>query len=208
MKNFSELNIVGLTGMSGAGKTLAAEVFLKHNYIVINCDKLARDVVSKNSPCLNEIAANFGSAVINADGTLNRREVAAAIFSSDQKRLLLNSIMYPYIIYKVISEIAKESENGNTNFLIDAPTLFESGADGLCGSVVSIVADREICEKRIIARDNISAQQAKARLDSQNGEDFFRKHTDFCVCNNSTHDFMESAVTDIAAKLADNKEAQ
>lgn len=183
--------------MSGAGKTTVSEVFKDCGYEVINCDTVARQVTEKGTACLREIGENF-EGVINPDGTLDRKKLGAVVFSDREKLGKLNGIIYPYITYKVIKMI----ENTDNNYiLLDAPTLFESGIDYICDGVVSVVCDRELSVKRIMARDNISQKAAESRLSSQYDKDFYIGKSSFCIENNGTADSLIKKAEETAQQI-------
>ena len=173
--------IYGLTGMSGAGKTTVCEEFSRSGFDIINCDMIAREVVEKDTPCLDEIKQKFGGEVITADGELDRKVMGNIVFNDKAKLLLLNNTIYPYITYEVIQRIER-SDSGYV--LLDAPTLFESGIDYICDGVVSVICDREISLKRIMARDGIDRKAAESRLKSQHDAEFYKSRSDFCIENN------------------------
>lgn len=178
-----KVKVIGLTGMSGAGKSTACKLFKSEGFDVIDCDLICRKIVEKGKPCLCEIAKVFGTSVLNEDGSLNRAETGRIIFSDEGKRRQLNGIMYPYVSYIVISTIFKMDKGF---MLLDAPTLFESGIDSICDSIVSIVADKEILLSRIESRDFISREQAADRLASQHDTVFFSERSDHIVENNGS----------------------
>ena len=173
--------IYGLTGMSGAGKTTVCEEFSRSGFDIINCDMIAREVVEKDTPCLDEIKQKFGGEVITADGELDRKVMGNIVFNDKAKLLLLNNTIYPYITYEVIQRIER-SDSGYV--LLDAPTLFESGIDYICDGVVSVICDREVSLKRIMARDGIDKNAAESRLKSQHDAEFYKSRSDFCIENN------------------------
>lgn len=175
------VKVIGLTGMSGAGKSTACSVFKAAGFDIIDCDRICREIVEKGRPCLNEIAASFGNTVLTENGELDRTEMARVIFGNTDKRLLLNGIMYPYVSYIVIKSVLKTK---NSFTVLDAPTLFESGIDDICDFVVSVVAQRETLISRIMNRDNISREAAENRLRSQQTAEFYRERSDFIIENN------------------------
>lgn len=177
------VKVIGLTGMSGAGKSTACSVFKAAGFDIIDCDRICREIVEKGRPCLNEIAASFGNTVLTENGELDRTEMAKAIFGNTDKRLLLNGIMYPYVSYIVIKSVLKTK---NSFTVLDAPTLFESGIDDICDYVVSVVAQRETLISRIMNRDNISREAAENRLRSQQTAEFYRERSDFIIENNGS----------------------
>lgn len=174
---------VGLTGMSGAGKTTVSECFARAGYHVINCDKTARDAAKRGSPLIKRLADEFGKDVVNADGELNRGLLADRAFSSRESTEKLNSLMLPYIV----SMIKKQIANANSEYvLLDAPTLFESGADKLCDCTVAVTADRDLCAARIVARDGITVQQANDRLSVQHSSEYFAENCTYVIINNGS----------------------
>ncbi|MCM1334508.1 MAG: dephospho-CoA kinase [Bacteroides sp.] len=178
--------VVGLTGMSGAGKTTACAVFRECGYAVVNCDETARRVTEAGKPALREIAAYFGGEILFADGTLDRRRLGRRVFSDAAARLALNKIIYPYISYEIVVGVINYIDRGERLILLDAPTLFESGADALCDRVVTIVAARESCIARITARDRLTEREAADRLSSQLSAEEYRLRSDHCIENNGT----------------------
>lgn len=195
--------IIGLTGMSGAGKSTACRLFSELGYDVIDCDKVSRDVVEKGRPALREIADEFGREYINEGGTLNRRKLGSLVFSDSDKRLKLNSIIYPYIIDEVMRTVNHLVDNGSDRILIDAPTLFESGLDSACDYIVSVVADIDDCIGRITARDNITEKQAKDRLSSQFSAEFYDERSDYCVKNDGSVDDLKRKIREISERLGE-----
>lgn len=173
--------IVGLTGMSGAGKTTVSNRFLHAGYHVINCDETARDAVKIGSPLLNSLSSEFGIDIINSDGSLNRELLASRAFATAQRTAALNKIMLPYIVGMISREIDSVS---NDRILLDAPTLFQAGADRLCTCTVAVVAERDKCMERITKRDGLTDEQANARLNSQFSADYFEENCTYVICNN------------------------
>lgn len=200
--------IVGLTGMSGAGKTTACAVFRECGYAVADCDRIARQVTGRGRPALREIARRFGAEYLNPDGSLNRRALGALVFSSEADRLALNGLIYPYISYEMIRLVISYIDRGFRLVLLDAPTLFESGTDTLCDRIVCVVSERENCIRRIAARDALSLEQAADRLDSQLPAEFYRSRSDFCVENNGTEEALRERVRAVAEQIGRAKDDQ
>ncbi len=193
--------LVGLTGMSGAGKTSACAVFREHGFAVVNCDLAARAVTEPGKPALREIAGRFGGEYLQEDGSLNRRGLGSLVFSDKAARLALNEIIYPYISYEMIVRVISYINRGERFLLLDAPTLFESGTDALCDAVVSLTADREVCRSRIMKRDGLTWEQAEDRLSSQFPKEFYRSRSAFCIENNSSEEELKRKVSAAAEAL-------
>lgn len=179
--------IIGLTGPTGAGKSKASAVAFELGFRVVDCDFLARVAVEKGSDGLAAIKKVFGSDVINADGTLNRRELARKAFSSKENTELLNSTLLPHIV-----KLVKEQAVGD-RVILDAPTLFESGINSICTTTVAVLADMDVRLERIIARDNIELSDAKLRISAGKKDDFYINHAEHIVYNNdSGEEFTQS----------------
>ena len=180
MSVLPNISITGLTGMSGAGKSTAAKMFSIRGFTVIDCDMLARKT-AQDTRFLSELSQRFEENLLNSDGTLDRKKTAQVVFSDKEKNEKYFGIIFPYITYEIM-RIIRSAKGG---ILLDAPTLFESKTDMLCDNIISVIADEEVCIKRISLRDNISEAQARARLFAQHNEDFFRDNSDFVIENNS-----------------------
>ena len=199
MNTLSEVMIVGLTGQTGAGKSTVSKVFSANGFSVINADMVARKVVEKGSMCLDEIADFFGSNIISEDGSLNRKALAEIVFSDKAKLETLDTIIYPYITGEILRQIRAFASSGEKLILLDAPTLFESRADDFCEIIISVLADPDIREKRIISRDGLTQDEARKRMNSQYDEEFFISHSDYIIHNNGEID----AVNEISKEVSD-----
>ena len=148
--------IVGLTGQTGAGKSTVSDYLRENGVVVIDADKIAREVVETGSACIADIALEFGCEYINMDGTLNRKKMARTVFNDKEKLKKLNNLMFPYIIDSIRRELKHLREQQEGIIVLDAPTLFESGADRECDRVVSVTADVQSRKERIIRRDKLT----------------------------------------------------
>lgn len=185
--------IVGLTGQSGAGKTIACDYFKSCGYAIINCDLVAREVTSDGSTCLSDLVDEFSDEILNEDGSLNRKKLGAIVFADTSKLKRLEELIFPYILKKIEVYIANIINQGYSTIILDAPTLFESGANTLCDFILGVVADEDIRRNRIMARDNLTVQEANNRMKSQHDTKFFGSHCNFVIENNADlNDFHQS----------------
>lgn len=197
MKNM----ILGLTGQTGAGKSTVSDYLRENGIVVIDADKIAREVVQTGSACIADIAIGFGCEYINADGTLNRKKMAKTVFNDKVKLKKLNDLMFPYIIERLEEEIARLRREGEGIIVLDAPTLFESGADRNCDYVVSVTADAAVRARRIIARDQMTEEEAQERIDAQHDEEYYKSRSWQVMENNGTVDELKVKTSQLLAQL-------
>lgn len=173
--------ILGLTGQTGAGKSVAAEISKSHGFFVVDCDKLAHEVLESQEG-KRELVAVFGTDILEND-VIARPRLAAAAFKSAEATKLLNKTILPLIVNKINIIIDEKKADF---VLLDAPTLFESGANALCDKTIGVVADKDIRFKRIIERDNLSELAAIQRINAGKDNEFYIQNCDFVLQNNST----------------------
>lgn len=187
--------VVGLTGPTGAGKSSITEVAKNLGFKVIDCDALARVAVEKGSDGLADIVKVFGGGVLNSDGTLNRKELAALAFSSSEKTELLNQTLLPHIVKLIKSQIDVPL------VLLDAPTLFESGADSLCNEVIVVLCDKKTRKKRIMERDGIDESAAELRIKAGKEDNFYIERSNNIVYNDCELSVLNLKIQKLLNKL-------
>ena len=203
MNSLEGVMVVGLTGQTGSGKTTVCDVFSSNGFSVINADMIARKVVEKGKPCLEDIRDFFGSDVISIDGTLDRKKLASMVFTDKSQLEILNSITYPYITSEILRTIKRFSSEGRKLILLDAPTLFESRADDFCELIMSVISRDDLRKARIMERDGITEEEAVNRMNSQLEEEFFRNNSDFIIKNNSDALNLYYVAKEVSDKIKD-----
>ena len=204
----SDIAVIGLTGQSGAGKTTVCRVFEEKGFAIINADRIARQIMEKGTPCLEELTECFGKEILKEDGSLNRQMLADIVFSDKEKLKQLNAISYPYITSEILNKIKKLSEEKCKFVLLDAPTLFESRADDFCNLIISVTATEKNRTARIAERDGITAEQIKKRFSSQHTERFFVNHSDFIIKNNKSVEELIEKAKEVAEKIKEYYNAE
>lgn len=186
--------VIGLTGPSGAGKGEVARLFEAYGLPVINADKVYHELLLPPSSCLDELTQCFGREILASDGSLDRRVLSGIVFSDPASLQRLNSITHRYVMEKVQALLTQFRSRGVRAAVFDAPQLFEAGAHRICNTVVSVLADRSLRIERIMARDGIDAESALRRIDSQKSDDYFRKHSEYVIENNTSVESLLPAV--------------
>lgn len=177
--------VIGMTGPTGSGKSTVGKLLCEKGFKIVDADKTARRVTEKGSPTLGELCSEFGDDILLGNGELDRAELAKRAFADKESLEKLNSITHPAIINLIKEEISALQDSGETRIVLDAPQLFEASAQNLCDCVISVLADKETRLERIMARDNISQEQALSRINAQKSDEFFTENSDFVIYNNS-----------------------
>lgn len=175
----NSMKIYGITGGSGAGKSEISALFEKQGAHVIDADKIARQVVTKGKPALDEIKKEWPKVVI--DDTLDRKALAGIVFNNPQELHKLNAITHKYIIDEIKSILNTVKSD---LFVIDAIALFESGLSKLCDVTICVIAEKSERVQRIMKRDNLTKAQAESRINAQMSDSFYIENSDYTIYNN------------------------
>ena len=178
--------VIGLTGPTGAGKGCIADLFSAFGLPVLNADRIYHTLLIPPSPCLDELADHFGKEVLTESGTLNRKALGAIVFSNTDELATLNTITHHYVMAEIRKRLEQLRKEEAIAAVIDAPQLFEAGADRDCNVIVSVLADPALRIDRIMRRDGIDAEAAVKRISAQKSDAFFRAHSDYVIENNES----------------------
>lgn len=179
------MKIIGLTGGSGTGKGTVAARMRSLGAGWVDADAVYRTLCAESREMLDALDTAFGG-VTDENGALDRPKLAKIVFADPEKLAQLNRITTPYI--RAASLAAIEAQSACPIVLYDAPTLFEAGADDFCEAVVAVLAPHDIRVQRIIARDHLTEDAARARIDAQPSDGFYREKCGYIIENNGDLD--------------------
>jgi dephospho-CoA kinase len=191
--------VIGLTGGIGAGKSAVADFFSRRGATIIDTDVIAREVVTPPSPVLDALAAEFGPAILRADGTLDRPALAAAVFGNRDREARLNQITHPAIRERTLSQI--NALPASANVVVVVPLLFQSGFETHCDTVVSVVAPRAQRVERVMRRDKVTAAQVEERMAAQLDDEAYERRADVVIRNQGDLTALERAANGAWAEL-------
>ena len=177
------MRVVGLTGGIASGKSTFAAVLRARGVPVVDADALARAAVAPGAPALAEIARAFGPSAIGADGALDRKRMAALVFSDPDARRRLEAITHPAVRRAMAEETGRLAAAGHALAFYDTPLLFEVGLDGALDSVVVVWAPPAVQRARLVARDGLTPAEADVRIAAQLPIDEKAARADFVVEN-------------------------
>lgn len=176
------MTVIGITGPSGAGKTTALRELEKLGGAVIDCDAVYHRLLEEDSALQNELEERFGPLRDEA-GRFDRKRLGGVVFHSPAALAELNAITHPHVT-RVVRELLREAEGqGKPAAAIDAIGLFESGLDRLCDTTLAVTAPPETRIRRIMAREGISEEYARARVSAQNPDEFYTARCGYTLIN-------------------------
>jgi dephospho-CoA kinase len=157
--------IIGLTGGIATGKTTVANYLANnHKLPIFDADIYARDAVAIGSPILQEITQRYGAGILLDDGSLNRPKLGEIIFHKQSDRLFVESLIHPYVRQRFKEAIATSVES---IIVLVIPLLFESNLTHLVTETWVVYCNSEQQILRLMQRNNLTEEQAKARINSQ-----------------------------------------
>ena len=179
------MKIIGLTGGIASGKSTAGRMIRAAGVDVIDADVLAREVVLPQTRALKAIVDEFGAGVVGADGALDRKALGAIVFGDDDARRRLNAIVHPAIAMLAQEKLAALRDAGKGVVVYEAPLLFENKLEGMCDATILVAVPDGVQLARVMARDQLDAAAARARIASQMPQDEKRKRATHVVDNDA-----------------------
>jgi dephospho-CoA kinase len=183
--------ILGLTGGIGSGKSAAAQHFINLGVHTVDADHAARWVVEPDRPALAQIAAHFGSGVLQADGQLDRTALRNRIFQHPEERRWLEALLHPLIRQEIISNLAKAQ---SPYAILISPLLIESGQYLLTQRVLVVDAPEQLQLERTMQRDQVNEPQVQAILKAQASRAERLRHADDVLLNDRDINWLQAEV--------------
>lgn len=189
---------VGLTGGIASGKSLASKKLAELGACILDADEISRHALDIDGPCYARTISEFGSSILNEDGTVNRKKLSDLVFGDLNCRHKLNSIIHPYVKHTLL----KEAEAASAKIVVfDVPLLIECGLFRLMDKIIVITANEDLRVRRIILRNHISPEEAKARIAAQMSSSKQSEYADYLIRNEGTVEAFEMEVEDVFSKL-------
>ena len=176
------MTVIGITGPTGAGKSLFCSYLEELGCLHLDCDKIYHSLVNSPSECTRALEAEFGASVIKPNGSLDRVALGAIVFApgADGLRAKLNEITHAFVLAEVRRAV-KSSEK--TCAVIDAPLLFEADFDKECDFTVALLASPELRLSRLTLRDDRTAEALRARMAAAPADEFYSSRATYTVIN-------------------------
>ncbi|KAM8819037.1 bifunctional coenzyme A synthase [Rhynchonycteris naso] len=161
------LYVIGLTGISGSGKSSVAQRLKDLGAFVIDCDQLGHRAYAPGGPAYQPVLETFGTDILHKDGIINRKVLGSRVFGNKKQLKKLTDIMWPVIAKLALEEMDLAVAEGKHVCVLDAAVLLEAGWQKLVHEVWTVVIPETEAVRRIVERDGLSETAAQSRLQSQ-----------------------------------------
>ncbi|MCA9521686.1 MAG: dephospho-CoA kinase [Myxococcales bacterium] len=195
------IRVVGLTGNIACGKSTVARELERRGLAVIDADQLAREVVRPGSPALAEIARALGRDALTPSGELDRQRVAQIVFHDTDARRRLEAITHPRIAALGAARIDELDRAGVSIAFYEAALIVENNLHRALDALVVVAADERLQLERLLARNALTEDEARARISSQMPQARKREVADVVIENNGTLDDLRTHVDGMLAAL-------
>ncbi|MER7184614.1 dephospho-CoA kinase [Streptomyces hyaluromycini] len=196
---------VGLTGGIGAGKSEVSRLLVGHGAVLIDADRIAREVVAPGTPGLAAVAEAFGPEVLAADGSLDRPKLGSIVFADPERLAVLNSIVHP-----LVGARSRELENSAADDAVvvhDVPLLAENALAPLYDVVVVVDAAPETQLDRLTRLRGMTEEDARARMAAQATREKRLEIADIVIDNDVPLDALQRRVGEVWADLVRRAQA-
>ncbi|NGN69740.1 dephospho-CoA kinase [Streptomyces sp. A7024] len=190
---------VGLTGGIGSGKSEVSRLLGSYGAVVIDADKIAREVVAPGTPGLAAVVAEFGEGVLLPDGSLDRPKLGSIVFADPDRRAALNAIVHPLVGAR--SAQLEEAAGPDAVTVHDVPLLAENGLAPLYDLVIVVDVAPETQLDRLVRLRGMAEEEAKARMAAQATRDERLAVADIVIDNEGSLERLAERVAEVWREL-------
>ena len=175
--------IIGLTGGIACGKSAVSYELRKLGAKVLDIDNVTHELLEPEGALFDIYVQHFGKYIVAVDGLLNKKIIGEIIFNHPEERLWINSVAHPILLNAARDFLEECAEDGTELAVIEVPLLFDAGWEHLFDEIWAVYVGRGKQIWRLVQRDNLSQQQAIARVNSQMPQDEVCKRADVVINN-------------------------
>ncbi|MCX4449744.1 dephospho-CoA kinase [Streptomyces sp. NBC_01789] len=190
---------VGLTGGIGAGKSEVSRLLVGHGAVLVDADRIAREVVEPGTPGLAAVVEEFGPGILTPEGTLDRPALGAVVFADPDRLAALNAIVHPLVRDR--SAELEKAAGPDSVVVHDVPLLTENGLAPLYDLVVVVDAAPETQLDRLVRLRGMTEADARARMAAQATREQRRAVADLVIDNDGPVEELEAKVRTVWAEL-------
>jgi len=181
--------IIGLTGGIASGKSTVSKLLVEQGALLVDADQVARLVVEPGQLAYNQIVLQFGQAILNEDGTINRQALGNIVFSNKDKLKQLEAITHPAIRAYMLHQFeALKNDHPDGLIIADIPLLYETKQEHLYEGILVVYVDYETQVNRLMNRNHISREEAEHRISLQMSLEEKKNKATWVIDNSGTEE--------------------
>ncbi len=203
-QKYKNPKVIAVTGGIGSGQSSVCAILKEYGCKVIDVDKKAKQIISKDKTLQRELQSAFGNRIFYRNGRLNRRLLASIAFRDEEKTRMLNKLVHP----RMVAEIVEEMEEARFSkryplIVIDAALVFEISIEQMFDAIIVVYSSLKKRIQRVKIRDRVNEEDIIARVNRQIPLEEKRKWADFVINNNGTMDDLRSQTRRIYEQMID-----
>ena len=175
--------VVGLTGGIASGKSVVSNMLAEHGALVIDADKVGHEAYAKGSGCYEKVVSAFGQDIVGPDGEIDRKALGGKVFGDASQRKRLEGIVWPWMKDTMEQRLAKLRAEDTPVVVLEAAVLIEADWIPIVDEVWVVIVPPEVARERLMERNQLSAEQADARIAAQITNDERVKHAKVVIEN-------------------------
>lgn len=192
--------IIGITGGIASGKSTVSSYLRELGQIVIDADEVVHDLQKKGGALYQVLVGWLGIEILQADGELDRKKLAALLFGSNERLAKLADLQNP-IIRKELEKRRDRALQDNELVFLDIPLLYEQGYEDWCNQVWLIYVDRETQIQRLMARNQLTKEEAQLRISRQMPLEEKRNLADLVLKNTGDLETLKSQIKRLVIEM-------
>ena len=194
--------IAGLTGSIATGKSTVSGILKELGAFIVDADRAAHEVVLPGTKAWNEIVRIFGKEILQKSGEIDRERLGRIIFNDSAMRSILEEVVHPEVVHSMDEQIRSiKSGFPDAVVILDVPLLIETGMHKGVGEVIVVYCPEDMQITRLMVRDNISREDALAKVRSQLSIEEKRRYATLLIDNSASRDNTRIKVEDLYGRL-------
>lgn len=203
----SNMKIIGLTGGIGTGKSTVSAYLKEKGCVILDADKMSRQLTAPGGAALPEIRKTFGDEVFFEDGTLDRKKLGNIVFNDKEKLKALEKLTTEKVVEQTVDGLVRLRKADYSGIvIIDAPLLFECNMQELAQESWLVTTDLEVRIERIMKRDGLDRQSILDRINNQMSDDEKRAIADYVINNSGSLEDLYRQIEHLIERVADDEQ--
>jgi dephospho-CoA kinase len=196
------MRTIGLTGGIGSGKSTVSQILAGLGAFVIDADKVGHEIYLPGKEAWRQVTTAFGSDILAADQTIDRKKLGTLVFGSNEARTQLNAIVHPLMFQDIRRRINEKRTEGFTKpIVVEAAILIEAKWLPLVDEVWVVITNKNAVVERVATQRGMAAKDTEARIASQLSDAERLKHAQVVIANDGSREELEKKVQDAWSRL-------